>query len=164
MLIGILSDTHDRVDAAAAAMKLLRGQNCEFFIHCGDVGNEGVLDCLAGERAAFVWGNNDFGEPDLVRYAERLGIQCLGRFGDMTLDGKRFAITHGDDVRLIKRLLASQDYDYLLQGHTHMKTDRREGRTRLINPGALYRAAVKTVATLDTNRDELRFLTVNVQG
>ena len=73
MLIGILSDTHDRVEAAAAAMRLLRGQNCEFFIHCGDVGNEHVLDCLGGEPAAFVWGNNDFGEPDLVRYAESRG-------------------------------------------------------------------------------------------
>jgi len=162
MLIGILSDTHDRVDAAAAAMKMLRGKNCEFCIHCGDVGNERVRDCLAGERAAFVWGNNDFGEPDLLRYAERVGIQCLGRFGDLTLDGKRIAMTHGDDVRLIRKLLAAQDYDYLLQGHTHMKADRREGRTRLINPGALYRASVKTVATLDTKADELRFLTVTL--
>jgi putative phosphoesterase len=162
MLIGILSDTHDRVDAAAAAMKLLRGQNCKFFIHCGDVGNEAVLDCLAGEPAALVWGHNDFCVPELVKYAERLGIQCLGRFGDLTLDGKRFAITHGDDIRRIKKLLNSQEYDYLLQGHTHVKSDRREGRTRLINPGALYRATVKTVATLETSRDELRFLTVDV--
>jgi len=35
VLIGILSDTHDRVDAMAAAMKLLRDAGAQFFIHCG---------------------------------------------------------------------------------------------------------------------------------
>ena len=37
----------------------------------------------------------------------------------------------------------------------------RQGRVRLINPGALYRAATKTVAVLNTQTDELRFLTVS---
>src|SRR5690349_2039081 len=102
MLLGILSDTHNRTDAAAAAMRLLRGAGCAFFIHCGDVGGERVLDCLAGDApAVFVWGNNDFAEPELLRYAERLGLQCLGRFGELTLGGKRIAVTHGDDPRLI---------------------------------------------------------------
>src|SRR4051794_39229368 len=130
MLLGILSDTHNRTDAAAAAMRLLRGAGCKYFIHCGDVGDEGVLDCLAGdESAAFIWGNNDFGEPDLVRYAKQIGVQCLGRFGDLTLDGKRIAVTHGDDPRLIKKLLSAQEHDYLLLGHTHVQSDRRERRT-----------------------------------
>jgi hypothetical protein len=31
------------------------------------------------------------------------------------------------------------------------------GKMRLINPGALHRAAEKTVATLDTERDLLKF-------
>jgi hypothetical protein len=38
-----------------------------------------------------------------------------------------------------------------------MKDDRRNGRVRVINPGALYRASPKTVATLDLKADELRY-------
>ena len=160
MIVGILSDTHDRVAAAAAAVELLRSRGAEFFIHCGDVGSERVLDQLAGLRAAFVWGNNDYDRLDLQRYAQRLDIQCFGNFGEIDLGGKQFAVLHGDDFRLKQRVLAGQRHDYLLQGHTHVPQDERVGRTRCINPGALHRAKEKTVALLDTVADEVTFLSV----
>ena len=162
MIIGLLSDTHDRVDAMAAGVRLLREAGAEHYLHCGDVGSELVLDHLAGLPAAFVFGNTDWDRMDLQRYAERLGIACYGNFGELELDGKRFALLHGDDARLRQRLLAEQRFDYLLQGHTHVAADQRVGRTRIINPGALHRAKVKTVALLDTQGDALRFLTVSV--
>jgi hypothetical protein len=157
MRIGILSDTHDRSPAMKAAVELLAGTGAEFFIHCGDVGSERILDYLAGLPSAFVWGNNDFDRAELQRYAQKLGIGCLGTFGDLELGGKRFAIMHGDDFRLRQRILSEQRHDYLLQGHTHVQMDQRIGNTRCINPGALYRAAEKTVATLETVTDRLEF-------
>jgi len=162
MLLGILSDTHNRLDAMIAAMRILQASGAEFFIHCGDIGDEAIIDQLAGHPAAFVWGNNDFDRARLAKYANSLGIRCLDSFGDLELDNKRFAITHGDDGRLLKRLLLQQQHDYLLLGHTHVKRDERVGKLRLINPGALYRASIKTVAMLDTRSDELRFLEVSV--
>ena len=161
MIVGILSDTHDRTAAAAAAVELLRRRGAEYFIHCGDVGSERVLDQLAGLRAAFVWGNNDFDRMELQRYAEKLDIRCCGNFGELELNGKRFAVMHGDDFRLRQRVLADQRHDYLLQGHTHVRHDERVGRVRVINPGALHRAREKTVAVLDTATDELTFLKVD---
>ena len=161
MLIGILSDTHDKVDAAAAAIRLLQERGAEFFIHCGDVGSQRVLDQLAGLRAAFVWGNNDWDRPALQRYAQRLGVACHGDLADLILDDKRLAVIHGDDLRLRQRLLAAQQYDYLLLGHTHVRADERVGRTRVINPGALHRAREKTVALLDTAADSLTFLSID---
>jgi len=160
MRIGILSDTHDRVPAAQAALDRLRAENVEFYIHCGDVGSERILDLLAGLPAAFVWGNNDWDRPALERYAARLEIRCMGNFGDLELGGKKFAVIHGDDFKLRKRILDEQTHDYLLQGHTHIRSDQRVGRTRCINPGALHRAKEKTVAVLDTDTDRLTFLTV----
>jgi len=160
MLIGILSDTHDRAEMMAAAIALLRQKNAEFFVHCGDVGNEHVLDHLAGLKAAFIWGNNDWDRIALERYAQQIGVGCYGSQADLMLAGKRFAVIHGDDLRLRQRLLDSQEYDYLLQGHTHVKFDGRVGRTRIINPGALHRAKPKTVAMLDTESDRLEFLEV----
>jgi putative phosphoesterase len=157
MLLGILSDTHDRVAAAAAGVAALKAAGAEYFLHCGDVGGEQVLDQLVGLRAAFVWGNTDWDRVALQRYADELGIQCFGAFGELKLDGKTIAIAHGDDDRAVRRVLDGQKHDYLFIGHSHVKADARIGRVRVINPGALHRAREKTVATLDTVTDLLRF-------
>ena len=160
MLIGILSDTHDRCEATQTAIQLLQGRGAVFFLHCGDVGSPRILDCFAGLPAGFVWGNCDFDRSTLERYAGRLDIRCHGPFGDLILDGKRVALIHGDDHRLKQRLLSGQQYEYFCQGHTHMHQDARVGRTRIINPGALHRANPKTVALLDTVADRVEFLIV----
>jgi putative phosphoesterase len=160
MLLGILSDTHDRVDAMAEGMRLLRAEKAEFFIHCGDVGSERILDHLAGEKAAFIFGNNDWDKAELRRYAETISVQCLGDSGTVELAGKRIAVTHGDDGPLLNRLLKAQEHDYLLLGHSHIPGEDRMGRTHLINPGALHRARVKTVALLDLATDVVRWIEV----
>lgn len=160
MKIGILSDSHNRSETMTPAVRTLTANGAEFLIHCGDVGTEPILDHLAGAPSAFVWGNNDFDRVGLERYAENLGIRCLGNFGQLELGGKRFAVLHGDDERLKQRVLAEQNFDYLLQGHTHVPADTRVGKTRCINPGALHRAREKTVAILDTDTDRLIFLKI----
>lgn len=163
MRIGILSDSHDKSEAMAAAVALLGRHGAEFYLHCGDIGQANMLDHLAGLKAAFVWGNTDYDRLNLDRYAQKLGIWCYGSFGDLSLDGKRIALIHGDDDRLRRRLLEDQQFDYLMQGHTHIRADQRIGRTRLINPGALHRANPKTVALLDTQTDGVEIIEVEVQ-
>ncbi len=148
-MIGILSDTHDHVDAMAAAMQVLQAGGAEHFIHCGDVGGPAILDHLAGVHASLVWGNNDWDRRDLERYASRLGIACYGSSADLTLGGKTFAVIHGDNLRLRQSILAAQQHDYLLQGHTHVRHDERVGRTRIINPGAVSRQAQDRRAARD---------------
>ena len=162
MVIGILSDTHDRVETTRAAVEMLRVGGAEYYLHCGDVGSELVLDVLAGLPSAFVFGNNDWDRRGLQRYAEHLRLRCLGDAGEVELGGKSFCILHGDDLRRMRVALDAQRFDYLLHGHTHVKRDERVGRTRVINPGALHRAREKTVALLDTATDGLRFLAVKV--
>jgi putative phosphoesterase len=159
--IGILSDTHDRAAALIKAIDALKSAGAEFFIHCGDVGSAEMLDHLAGLPAAFVWGNTDIDRAELQRHAQALNITCLGNSGILTFDGKTVGVTHGDNPTLKQQLLA-HPVDYYLHGHTHLQADERVGPARLINPGALHRAAVKTVAILDTKTDDLRFLTIDV--
>jgi putative phosphoesterase len=160
VIVGILSDTHDRADATMLGVAALRGAGAAFLIHCGDVGSEHVLDHLAGVPSAFVFGNNDWDKRGLQRYAEQLDVRCLGDAGELELGGKAFYVCHGDDFRAMRRALDEQRFDYLLHGHTHARRDERVGRTRIINPGALYRAREKTVAVLDTETDRLTFLPV----
>ncbi|CAN5403452.1 hypothetical protein BH10PLA1_BH10PLA1_17370 [soil metagenome] len=143
-----------------AGMKTLAANGAKYFIHCGDVGGQPIIDCLAGHEASFVWGNNDWDRAGLEEYATGLGINCLGYGGAIELDGKSIYVTHGDDVQQIKRVLEGQTHDYLLMGHTHTRLDAREGRVHIINPGALHRAMPKTVALLNLERDTVQFLEV----
>ena len=160
MIVGLLSDTHDRLHATSLAVQALLGAGAQFLIHCGDVGSEQILDQLAGVPAAFVFGNTDWDRPGLQRYAGDIGVRCLAEGGELALGGKSFYVTHGDDARAMRRALDAQQYDYLLHGHTHVTRDERVGRTRIINPGAMHRAREKTVAILDTETGRLTFLTV----
>ena len=161
--IGILSDTHDQVERTARAVRRLTDEGAEALIHCGDMTGPDVVYQCAGLESFFVFGNNDWDRRELARYAESIGVQCLDEFGEITLDGKRFAITHGDDSARLKRIHNDQHHDYLITGHTHVKRDERVGKIRWINPGALHRAREKTVAILDPVSDILKFLSVDVR-
>jgi putative phosphoesterase len=160
VIIGILSDTHGRADMAALAVQVLVQNKAEYLVHCGDVGGTAVLDALAGHPSMFVFGNNDYDRVELQQYAKILGVACGGTGGKLAFGEKLAVVTHGDDQALLRRLIQQQKIDYLFLGHTHETLDQRNGKLRIINPGALYRAAVKTVAVLDTETDELRFITV----
>jgi putative phosphoesterase len=162
MKLGILSDTHGRADAARRAVALLEAGGAEHLVHCGDVGAEAVLDCLLGLPALFVFGNCDYDREALERHARIIGVRCGGRLATLEMAGRRIAITHGDDTGTVLQLLESQQYDYVLVGHTHRPLDRPAGRTRLINPGALHRAHPRTVALL--NLDDGMLDVIEVEG
>lgn len=156
MLVAILSDSHGRVEAVRSALSLLRPFEPDVYVHCGDVGGEAVFDEFVDLPLHFVWGNTDAPSHALRTYVESLGFTCPDGPLRLMLGEKRFAVFHGHE-REFEHELAAPTVDYLLHGHTHVKADSRVGRTRVINPGALHRARVKTVATLDTRNNDLRF-------
>jgi putative phosphoesterase len=160
MLIGILSDTHDRSEMMQRAVLALQERGAQFFIHCGDICSPELLDHLAGLPSAIVWGNCDWDRPALQRYAEAIQVPCYGAFADLELDGKKIAVLHGDDRARMDAVLKAQQHDYLFHGHTHVRRDERIGKTRVINPGALHRATEKTAALLDTATDRLDYLRI----
>ena len=161
MLIGILSDSHDRYDAMGRAVALLQARGATHLLHCGDLCQPRMLDHLAGCRAAFVWGNCDWDRQELARHGDALGVRCMGNFGELELHGRRIALVHGDDARRLQQAIDSGQFDYVLHGHTHLRRDERFGRTRVINPGALHRAAVKTAAALDLETDRLEYISID---
>lgn len=159
--LGILSDTHGRADSTATGINILRAAGAEFLIHCGDVGGENILDLLAGFPCTFVWGNCDFDRPLMAEYARALGIDCAGEMASLEMSGKRIAVTHGDDSKLLRRIIEDEaGYDYLFVGHTHVAGEQRNGKLRIVNPGALQRAARKTVALVDLKTDTVRHIEV----
>lgn len=160
MLIGVLSDTHGRLDTTRSAMELLRKRRVEQLIHCGDVGSLPVLDLMVGIPAAFVWGNCDHDHHTLQHHAQVSGIHCCGALGRLTLDSAIVSFLHGDDHRQLRTIIAAQDCDFLFHGHTHVRTVDDAGKVRIVNPGALHRAMVKTVAIVDTRSRDVEFLEV----
>jgi putative phosphoesterase len=157
MKLGILSDSHGRTHLVRQALHLLDTAGAEAIIHCGDVGGLDVLDELAGRQCWFVWGNTDQPHSSWRHSLEALGLPWPTAPLQLTLDGRRIGVYHGHE-RAFRDALRDARYDYLLHGHTHQRDDYREGTMRVINPGALHRVSVRTVALLDLATDDLRFL------
>jgi len=154
MLIGILSDSHGDAVRTERAFALLEANGAKKFFHCGDVCGELVLDVMAGRDCTFVWGNCDAESPLLTRYVRTLGLAPPKLPTRETHAGKTIAVYHGHE-RDFDAFLRRPDCDYVFHGHTHRMADRRIGKCRVINPGALHRATVHTVALLDLVEDRL---------
>ncbi len=159
MLIGVLSDSHGRADTTARAVQALLNGGAQMLIHLGDFEAEAVIDELVGHNARIVFGNCDWDEQALAHYAELVGVRVDHPLGLAEVDGKRIAFTHGHLARVMQDAI-NDGVDYLFYGHTHTVSDERVGRTRLINPGALFRAPRYTAALLDPMADHLRIIEV----
>jgi putative phosphoesterase len=158
--IGLLSDSHGRAAVTRRAVERLVEAGAERLVHLGDVETVEVIDALlVGVPAHLVFGNVDWDHESLARYAHRVGVDVQHPAGRLELDGRVVIFTHGDRTALMQDAVREQA-DYLCHGHTHLQRDERVGETRVINPGALNRAAAYSVATLDISRDELTFYPV----
>lgn len=160
-LIGLLSDSHGEWLRTREAMRVLQQRGCARIIHLGDVGTHEVLDELAGHHVTMVFGNCD-SVLRLRKYAVDLGLDVQHPSGTITSDGKCIAFLHGDDERQYRCYLDDQAVDIVIHGHSHEMRDEVIKKTRCINPGALHRAARYTVAVLDTEKDVLEFLELEI--
>ncbi len=162
--IGLLSDSHGRASTTRRGVEVLLGQNVDVLLHLGDVGTVDVLDALAvarpdsGEQIEthVVFGNTDWDRDALQEYARDLDIGVDDPVGHLHLERGELVFCHGDDAAALTRALADH-VRYLCHGHTHRQLDQRVDGTRIINPGALFRAREYTVAVLDTAGDALSF-------
>ncbi|GAB4572567.1 MAG: metallophosphoesterase [Anaerolineae bacterium] len=161
MLLGILSDTHNNLHTTRAALERFRAEGVRRLIHCGDITTGAVVMLFAGWDVTFVWGNVDRTRADVEAAARMVGLPLPRELAILTVDGLPLAVTHGHDGQL-EHLIATQEYRYILHGHTHQRRDERFGHTRVINPGALggRRPQPRSVAILDPGNDDLRFLEI----
>jgi uncharacterized protein len=160
MRLGILADTHDRVERTHAAVELLRAAGAEALVHCGDLASPPVVAACSVLPFYFAFGNHDAdGVPALKRAAADHGAVCLGWGGVVELAGRRIGVAHGHMTSDIRRVLGERP-DFLLSGHSHLPSDVMDGPVRRINPGALHRADEFTVALLDLATGDLQLLRV----
>jgi uncharacterized protein len=149
MRIGVVSDTHGHRGNTRAAAAALEAEAVEQVIHCGDVGAADVVALLSRWPAHFVFGNCDPDHQALEEAVEACHQTFHGAFGSLDLDGCRVAFLHGDDHRRMRESIASQEFDLVCYGHTHVAEHHFEGRTLVLNPGALFRANPHSIAVVD---------------
>lgn len=148
MLIGILSDTHGRLDRTRKAAELLGSLEISLVVHCGDVGSLDILGALDRWPVHFVLGNVD--SPWMLRDAVRPPSQvCYDRFGSLELEGKQIAFLHGDDQRRLREAIQGGRWDLVCYGHTHVAEIKTVGSTLVVNPGALHRSSQPSIAVVE---------------
>lgn len=161
-MLGIMSDSHEQEEPIKKAVKLFKEEGCDLVIHCGDIISPLVLEHFKGLNVKFVFGNND-GEREFLNIkAKEHGLEEIKDEQIFEYENKKFYVNHGHRF-VLKRMedaIQSQKYDYILTGHTHHVRDETIGKTRIINPGALFRVNKKTVCLLDIKTDKLDFIEI----
>ncbi len=154
MQIGLISDTHNNEQTLGMAVARFREAQVQTVLHAGDVTSAFTLALLDGFEVWIARGNMDH-EPQLpLAVAERFGAARLARVHELSFNGARIALIHGDSWARLEALIRAATYDYVIHGHTHVPTDETIGKTRVINPGALghsrWRCATCAIVDLAT--------------
>jgi putative phosphoesterase len=154
MLLGIMADTHNDVEATARAVELFRERGITVIAHAGDITSPKMLEFLKGFTCYIVLGNGDLIDADDIKAkAASLGFNPVESMIEFTLDGKAFVIFHGNDVPMYRKALASGKYNYIIKGHTHFYENYVSNECRIINPGAVYGHDESSVVILDIETD-----------
>ena len=159
-MIGIISDTHENEEAIKKAVKIFKRKNVDFAVHCGDIVCPPMLEHFKGLKMKFVYGNNDGERTGLNSKSKGLGWGEVADEKEFEHNGKKFYVYHGTKKKKLDAAIKSNKYDHVLTGHTHIKRDERIGKTRVINPGALFRIYPYTIALLDAEKDRLDFVEI----
>ena len=151
MRIGVISDTHGHTDFLLPALEKLAEHSVDQILHCGDIGSPAIVRLLARWPTDYVLGNCDHprDEPALQAAMDAVGHTLHGRFGDLTLGGRRIALLHGDDERRLAEAISDEEFDLVCSGHTHVASCQRRGNTVTLNPGALFRANPHSFAVVE---------------
>lgn len=156
MRIGIVSDTHDRVDAVADAVRMLADHRVELILHCGDIESSDTVAAFSSIPTHFVYGNWDKDRPRLAAAIKAAGGHSYDSIGAIEIAGKRVAWVHSHERHQLYQLEHCDYFDYVFYGHTHVREQHRTGKTLVANPGALFRANPKTCIVLDVLTGEIR--------
>ena len=136
MKIGIISDTHDHHNCVLDAIDILNKNKVDIVLHAGDIVSPFTarafidLDC---RQIIAVFGNNDGEKLALRKAFDTIGGEIHEYCFKGTLAGKKIYMTHVPCD--IEEIIACQEFDIVIYGHTHRQDIRQVGKTLVINPG-----------------------------
>lgn len=159
MLIGAMSDTHDNLPLVDRAVKKLNLTGVELVLHAGDYVAPFTIPRFRELKSKLigVFGNND-GDHELLkkRFNENKNLELHHSFAVIEAENARIALLHGSETELLKALINSESFDFVVHGHSHIVETYRRGKTLVVNPGEVcaYLTGNATIALLDTDKHE----------
>ena len=158
MLVGLLSDTHDRVPAIDALIREMQARGVDMVLHAGDFCAPFALKPLLEHNVATigVFGRNDGDHEGLKAYAATgFGIELFESPHSMEVAGKHILLVHdiGDvSTRSIEA------HGIVIHGFTHREEMKTRGDTLIVNPGEacgwLYGPPSAAILDLDSRKVE----------
>ena len=160
MKVGILSDTHDRLDALDELLKRLQEAGATMMLHAGDYcAPFSLLPFLyAGTPMAGVFGRNDGDHEGIRAFAQRgMGIELFESPHSMELAGTRILIVH--DIGEVPAQSLT-NHSIVIHGNTHKPEMKERDGTLIVNPGEacgwLYGSP--QAAIFDTDSKKVEFI------
>jgi putative phosphoesterase len=157
MKIGVISDSHDRIDHLQHAITLFQKENVNTMIHCGDYCAPFMIRELASFKGNIhiVFGNiNDRHLTTKICIEEHVYLH--GDLAELELDDKKIAVIHYPNIA--ENLALSGKYDVVFYGHTHKSECQRVNNCLLVNPGELMgRFGRISCAIYDTLNNTVEF-------
>lgn len=168
MKICIVSDSHDRADALAQAVREAKAQGAAAVVHCGDViGAQTLRPAMALGLPLHVIHGNNLGDSMMLHSLSRGSgglMQYYGPDARVELGGRRIFVVHYPEYG--HAMACTGDWDLVCCGHSHVAGVERVanvkgGETWLVNPGTVAGLAAPATwifAELDAMRFEIRRL------
>ncbi len=152
MKLCIVSDSHDRADALASAVRDAAAQGATAVIHCGDlIGAHTLRPAMALGLPLHVIHGNNLGDPLALHNLSRASggaMQYHGPDARIDLGGRRIFVVHYPEYG--HAMACTGDWDLVCCGHSHRAGIERVanvkgGATWLVNPGTV--AGISAPAT-----------------
>ena len=159
MRLGVVSDTHGHLANSRLAIARLAAAEVQEVLHCGDIGSIEVVALFSAWPTHFVFGNVDRDRAALRRAISDAGHVSYEPWGEREIAGRRIAFLHGDDAQAFAGLTSSGEWDLICYGHTHLPDWRVEHGTRILNPGAIYRARPHSLAIVTLPQLTVEYVT-----
>jgi len=168
MKICIVSDSHDRADPLAGAVREAAAQGAKAVIHCGDViGTQTLRAAMAVGLPMHVIHGNNLGDPiSLSRWARESNgkLQYPGPDARLELGGRKIFVVHYPEYGYA--MACTGDWDLVCCGHSHQAgvqqiKNMKNASTWLVNPGTVAGLAAPSTwvaGDLEAMRFEIRHL------
>ncbi|MBK8645652.1 MAG: YfcE family phosphodiesterase [Gemmatimonadetes bacterium] len=135
MLVGLLSDTHDRLPAIRALLQYMQERGVGIVLHAGDYCAPFSLKPFIELNMPMVgvFGRNDGDREGIRAYAQQgMGIELFESPHSFELGGQRMLLVH-DLVDASPRSLES--HGVVVHGFSHREEMMIRGETLIVNPG-----------------------------
>lgn len=140
MIIGILSDSHDRLEVVEKIANKFKNANVGAVFHCGDFCSPFVAKKLApleGKQFFAIRGNNDGDITFLNQSFAKLG-PIKENYQIIDIEGRKILQLHGHTIPedQISDIAMAGKFDMIMYGHYHHVRNEIVGDTTLVlNPG-----------------------------